>query len=157
MGEEPETLFIGKDVPYKVIEGQLCKVIGFTPFAVILDGEVKAATKVMPYALLSLESPVLPKGKEYILRIAHRIDFSHLWEAFKVRGIDNKKEEVLIAYVSSYRNIWLKLFSSVHPKLHVYIFPIGHLEQCYDRNFKPDNPNTWWGPIAEWGPPEDWH
>jgi hypothetical protein len=154
---QPEALLIGKDIPFKAIEKEFCRVISFKPFASVVNGEVKAASKVMPYAFLSLESPVLPKGKECILGIVHRIDFSHLWEAFKVRGIDNNKEEVLIAYVSSYRNIWLKLFSSVHPKLHVYIFPIGHLEQCYDRNFKPANPSIWWKSIAEWGPPEDWH
>jgi hypothetical protein len=156
MDHNTEALLIGKDVPFKTIEKEFCRVARFAPFAVIEGGKIRDMGKSIPYAFLYLESPVLLEHKEYILGIVHRIDFSNLWEVFKVRGYDASIEEVIIAYDSSYETAkyrkTFKLFSSFMPKLHVYIFPRGHLEQCYDRSFKPDDIDTWFKPIAEWKP-----
>ena len=141
---EDSTYLIGKDVPWKTIEQEACKVIHFTAVARVEGGSVIAAIKGMPYALLKVESPFLPG--ESMLPVVHRVDFITTWNVFEQRGI-GEEEEALVIYAPP-----SGFLSSFKPRLHFYIHPKGHLEEAYDPSFKSSNAREWLRPIAEWHP-----
>ena len=152
--EHRETPLIGRDIPWKAIEGAMCKITHFTPLAIIEAGKIKAQSRAMPYALLSVESPELPPElpKELSMPVSNKVDFLNLWEVFQQRGV-NADEEVLVAHVSFYHNWLLKLLlSPFMPWLHIYIFPKGHLEEACDPNFHSNNLREWFTPIARFRP-----
>ena len=152
--EHRETPLIGRDIPWKAIEGAMCKITHFTLLATIEAGKIKALSKMMPYALLSVESPEFPPElpKEASLPVSNKVDFLNLWEVFQRRGV-SPDEEILVAHVPFYQNWLLKLLlSSFMPWLHIYIFPKGHLEEACDPNFRPNNVQEWFRPIAVFHP-----
>lgn len=147
--EHGETPLIGKDIPWKTIEGVALRVKHFTPFATTEGDKVKAISMKMPYASLLVESPHL--SRESYLPVVHKVDFRNLWECFQERGV-NSEEEVIVGYRPFPRKRLGKLFSPFMPKLHILIYPRGHLEEAEDPNFRPDDPIAWFKPIAEWKP-----
>ena len=96
----------------------------------------------MPYALLNVESPLLPG--ECIMPVAHRIDFMNGWEIFEKRGVD-AEEEVLVFYSPA-----TGFLSAFKPKLHFYLHSKGHLEEIYDPDTSTDD--YFRAPIAVWRP-----
>lgn len=129
------TSYLGKDIPLEAIEGEFCRVITFVPFANIdKKGAVQAMSLTTPYALLHVESPKLPKDTDCIYLVSHKEDFRHIYEAFQ--EIDSSTQEVMIVYQHNpykhQRNIWVKLSKGILPKLHVFIYKKGGLEQIYD-------------------------
>lgn len=135
--KERRDLYLGKDIPLKVIEEEFCRVISFTPFANIDEkGAVRDISHTMPYALLHIESPKLPKDADCIYQVIHKEDFRHIYEAFK--QVDPSTQEVVIVHQDNpykhQRNIWIKLSKKILPKLHVFIYKKGGLEQIYDRS-----------------------
>ena len=138
---------IGRGIPWKAIEQEPLRITHFTPLVNIENHKVKSHS-LGPYAFLAVESPKL--NSEALLPVGHRVDFQHLWEVFKQRGVA-EDEEVLVFYAPIKRK-WYKWASSFLPKLHIFIFPKGHLEEIHNPNFKPDNARSWFKPIAEWRP-----
>ena len=142
-------LLVGKDIPWKVIEEEACRVKHFTPFGHIEGGKIKGARPGFPYAVLSVESPKLPNKAS--IPVVHKVDFQHLWEVFEERGV-GPDEEVIICYVPFFRNGPMRILSGFFPRLYIYIYPKGHLEEAYDPNSHPHDPEGWFRPIAEWKP-----
>ena len=135
---------MGKDVPWEAIQQEACRVKHWTLLATIEGEKVKAFSKGMPYALLRVESPLLPD--EALMPVVHRVDFVNTWEIFKRRGV-GEEEEVLVIYAPS-----SGVLSAFKPRLHFYIHLKGHLEEIYDPAFKPTDTRAWFRPIAEWHP-----
>ncbi len=140
---------IGKDIPWKLIEKEACRIKHFTPLAKVEVDKVLAFSRGMPYALLRVESPKLPQ--EAVMPVVHRLDFKNLWEIFKQRGV-GKEEEVLVFYVPFFGKGLKRFLSTGLPKLHLYIYPSGHLEEMYDSEFQPSDVRTWFQPTAVWRP-----
>jgi hypothetical protein len=74
-----------------------------------------------------------------------------LWSLFKDRGI-GANEEVIVFCVPYFKNKILRLILKSMPMLHLRVYPYGHLEQIYDRNYKPEDTREWFKPIAEYSP-----
>lgn len=80
-----------KDSEWSVIDGEPCKVIEFTPLSSDENGKVVGLNKTEPYASVILECKKFPQQTKGF--ICHKMDFQHLWAAFKERG--GKKGDVL--------------------------------------------------------------
>ena len=146
---EDEPLLIGKDVSWEDVEGEMLKVKRFTPFGTVEGDKIKAPPIPMPYAALAIESTNW--SRELSLPVVHKVDFRNLWECFQVRGV-NPDEEVLVGYHKAPRRRFAKIFSSFLPRLGIFIFPQGHLEEAEDPNFRPKDIGAWYTPIAKWKP-----
>ena len=142
--KESETLLIGKDIPWESIEKEDLRVIHFAPLAEVRDSKIKGPLGLLPYGLLTVESPLIPR--EATLPVTHKVDFHNLWDIFKVRGV-NPDEEVLVFYAPS-----SGFLSRIKPKLHIFIYPKGHQEEIHNPDFKTKDPQSWFKPIAEWRP-----
>jgi hypothetical protein len=142
-----------KDSEWSVIDGEPCKVINFTPLALIEDGKVVVANKTEPYASIILECRKTPNTIEGF--ICHKMDFQHLWMAFKERGV-KQNEEVIIIWSKKHLKGFAKIFSSFMPRLWVMICPKGAFELMVDPNSRPDLKGEARflaeRPIAEWKP-----
>ena len=141
--------FIGKEIPWDSLKGEICRVKYLTFFASVEGHKVRALGRATPYALLKVESPTLKQ--EAVLPITHRPDFLSLWEIFKQRGV-SETEEVIISYTAFFKKGLRKLLNPIKPKLHFFIYPRGHLEEAYDSSFKPQDVIAWFKPIAQWQP-----
>jgi hypothetical protein len=146
---EKDFLVLGKDITWLSIEGEALRITHFTPFATMDKGKIKSSSLTMPYAILSVESPKLPQEANIV--VVNKVDFKNLWLVFQDRGI-NSNEEAIVCCVPFFRNILLKRLSNAMPRLHIYIYPKGHLEETNDPNFKPANTRAWFKPIAKYAP-----
>jgi len=116
---------LGRDIRWELIDREFCRVNHFLPFGKVEGTKVKDAPPPMPYALLTVETPKL--SGEAILPVIHRVDFYNLWQVFQERGLSDQ-EEVLVVSVHFSKTGLKKLFSSMLPKLFIYVYPKGHLE-----------------------------
>jgi len=124
-----------KDSQWSATDGEVCRVIDFTPMASIKEGKIFATDKSTPYASVVLECKKLPPETKGF--ITHKVDFMHLWLAFKERGI-GQDEEVLIFWTKKhYRKIY-KIFSAFLPRLWVMICPKGAFELQTNPDHRPE-------------------
>ena len=143
-----------KDSEWSVIEDEACRVIDFTPMALVKNGKVVAPNMTDPYASITLECKKTPN----VIRgyITHKIDFANLWAAFKERGISDNEEVIIIWTTKHYKYKSPKFLSPIFPKLWVMICPKGALEIMVDSNWKPEiTGEARWNamkPIVEWKP-----
>lgn len=142
-----------KDKEWSIIDGEPCRVIDFIPTAKVENGQVIASNKTEPYASIVFECKKLPQQTKGL--ITHKMDFLHLWAAFKERGIE-QNEEVIIFWSKKHLKSYTRLLSVFMPKLWVMICPKGAFELMTDSNFKPEvSGETRWNaqrPIFEWKP-----
>ena len=148
-----------KDKEWSVIDGEPCRVIDFSPFGSRIgeDGKVMSFNKTLPYASTTMECKKL--GKNITGYITHKMDFQHLWAAFKERTVQND-EEVIIYWTKKHYKVrsWIgrKLYSAFMPKLWVMICPKGAFELITDLNYKPElMGEARWNamkPIIDWKP-----
>ena len=103
MNKHSEASFL-KDSQWCTIDGELCRVIDFVPLGSIKDGKVLALKKWTPYASVTIECKKFPEKITGF--VCHKMDFLHLWSAFKERGI-KQNEEVLKEIASSDKLIHL--------------------------------------------------
>jgi hypothetical protein len=76
---------VPRDRDWEPLDNEICRVLEFTPLAGRMEGaKVKSSKKGLPYASIEVESPALAGPTTGF--IAHKLDFQHLWEVFKVRG-----------------------------------------------------------------------
>jgi len=140
---------IGKDIPWKAIEKEDCRVLDFEPIATIQKGEIKDVSKFVPYAVLLIESPKLPKGA--MLPVSHREDFRNLWKVFMERTV-SPEEEVIVFYMPFFKKRILNiLLSTLMPKLHIHLYTKGWQEIVHRPNFRFNNLRDF-QPIAKWQP-----
>ena len=144
---------IRKDSEWGVIDGEPCKVIKFTPLAKIENGKVITSNKTEPYASVVFECKKLPEQTEGL--ICHKMDFQHLWAAFKERGI-KENEEVIIFYSKKHLKSYAKFFSAFMPRLWVMVCPKGAFELMTNSESRPELQGEARflaeRPIAEWKP-----
>lgn len=80
----PREITFLKDDDWSAIEGEICRVLKFTPLsAKVRDGKVDAIDLTTPYASVIIECPKI-KGKATGF-ITHKVDFAMLWAAFNER------------------------------------------------------------------------
>ena len=141
-----------KDSQWSIIDGELCRVVDFVPMASVKGGKI-SADKVTPYASVVLECNKFPtKIKGFI---THKIDFLHLWVAFKERGIE-QDEEVLIFWSKKHYKKVFKIFSAFLPKLWVMICPRNAFELWTNDSYRPELTGEArflaYRPIIDWKP-----
>jgi hypothetical protein len=142
-----------KDSEWSVIDSEPCKVINFTPLALIEKGKVITNNKTEPYASVILECKKLTQQTKGF--ICHKMDFQHLWAAFNERGV-KENEELIIFYSKKHLKSYAKLFSAFMPKLWVMICPKGAFEIMTNPESHPELQGEARflaeRPIAEWKP-----
>lgn len=120
---------------WAAIDGQICRVVRFTPLAKVVGGKVVERRRLMPYALVTLECPRLPP--DTVGGITHKLDFLHLW-AVCVDGDLTSAEEVNIAWTKSSLRGPAKLLSRFMPGLAVMICKAGAYELITDPHCQPE-------------------
>ena len=123
-----------KDRDWKQIEDEVCRVKQFTPLAQMENGEVFAIRSVA-YATVSFEC--LKLDQEATGVICHKLDFIHLWTAFKVRGI-KPSEEVVIIWSKRHLRWFAKVISWFMPRICVWICKKGAYELMTDPDSRPE-------------------
>jgi len=132
--QNTETI-LRKDSEWSAINGEPCRVLSFTPLATIENGKVLSPNKTEPYASVILECKKIPNTIKGF--ICHKMDFEHLWAAFKERGIKND-EEVIIFYSKKHLKSYARIFSAFMPRLWVMICHKGAFELIADPNTRPE-------------------
>lgn len=152
---ESEIVLI-KDSEWSVIDGEACRVTSFGTLGslVDIDGKVHAMDKTTPYASVTMECQKL--GKNRTGYITHKMDFQHLWAAFKERKVKEDEEVMIIWTKKHYRYKLTKFLSPFMPKLWVMVCPKGAYDLMVDSSYKPElSGKARWDamrPIIQWKP-----
>ena len=150
-----EKITLLRDEDWGLIDGEICRVIKFTPMgSSVKDGKVIAMNTITPYASIHIEC------KKYQKRITgfitHRIDFINLWNAFKERGVKENEEVLIFWSIKNYKGKITKFFSRAMPKLWVMICHKNTFEILTDDNYQPELRGEARAkatfPIVEWKP-----
>jgi len=141
-----------KDRDWGVIDGDICRVTNFSPLCSFKDGKVVTRDKATPYASVEVEYKKLSAKR--VGFICHKVDFIHLWTAFKEKRQD---QEVLVIWSRRHYKLWLyKLLSAFMPKMWILLCPEGAFELETDNAYKPElTGEARWkatAPIMEWKP-----
>ena len=144
-----------KDSEWSVIDGEPCRVIDFGPLALIdIEGKIWSFDKATPYAGITMECKKL--GKNIRGYITHKMDFQHLWAAFKERTVKEDEEVIIIWTKKHYKYKLTALFSGFMPKLWVMVCPKGAFELITNLDYKPElTGEARWNAmksIIEWKP-----
>jgi len=142
-----------KDSQWSAIDEELCRAVDFVPIASVKEGKILAIGKT-PYASVVLECEKRPtKIKGFI---THKLDFIHLWTAFKERTITQDEEVLIIWTRKEYKNIIYKIFSTFMPKLWVMVCPKEAFELATNPDYKHElKGEARWkarDPIIDWKP-----
>jgi len=130
-----EVTFIN-DREWSMIDGELCRVIDFIPLGFIKDGKISTFGLSAPYASVTIECKKYQnKIKGFI---THKMDFLHLWAAFKERTIKENEEAIICWTKRNYKLKLLRFFPGFWPKLWVMICQKGAFELMTDPNYKPE-------------------
>lgn len=136
MADEKNAPVLGKDIPLKTIDKELCRVISFTPFGKVKDGKVESMSTSTPYASLLIECPKLKE--KATLWVTNATDFRNLWSAYHERET-KPSEEVLICWSNNlYKIKALKIASVFLPHLVVMVFPKNAYELMADSKLRPE-------------------
>lgn len=142
-----------KDSEWSIIDSKPCKVINFTPLASIENGKVIITNKTEPYASVTLKCKNIPQPMKGF--ICHKMDFQHLWAAFKERGV-RQEEEVIIFWSKKHLKSYAKIISAFMPRLWVTICQKGTFELMTNPNSRPELQGEARylaeKPIIEWKP-----
>ena len=130
---------LSKDGDWAVVDGRICEVSRFIPFAKVEDGKVSSTDRTMPYALITLDcrerGVELPA--ETVGAISHKLDFKRLWAAFVARGVGDD-EKVIILWSKRNLKATARLFSPFMPRLAVTIFKTEAYELLTDSSYRPE-------------------
>ena len=130
---------LSKDGDWSAIDGRICEVLRFAPFARVDGGKVISTDRTMPYALITIncrESGVeLPA--ESVGAINHKADFKRLWAAFVERGVGDD-EKITILWSKQNLKPAAKLISVFMPRLAVTIFKAEAYAIVSDFEYRPD-------------------
>jgi|GEM_PF-1250409 hypothetical protein len=143
-----------KDKEWSQIDGDTCRVTDFTPLGSVVDskGKVRAMDMTTPYASITIENRKL--GKNITGYITHKIDFRHLWAAFRERALREDEEVIIFWTTKNYKRFIVG--SPMMPKLLVWVCPKGAFEIITDNTYKPELAGKARAdakrPIIEWKP-----
>lgn len=159
MRDSESKIWLIKDSEWSVIDGAPCRVSDFSPLSSFVDarGKVVSADRTTPYATITMECKQL--GKNITGCITHKMDFQHLWAAFKERTV-KEGEEVIIYWTKEHykgaAKFASRIASPVMPKLWVMVCPKGAFELITDIYHKPElTGEARWNamkPIIDWKP-----
>jgi hypothetical protein len=155
MQDSESEIVLLKDKEWSVIDGEACRVIDFSPLGAIInaDGEVQSIDKTTPYASITIECEKL--GKNIRGYITHKIDFKHLWTAFRERMV-KEDEEVIIIWTKKHYKVGIKYVSAFMPKLWVMVCAKGAFDLMTNDDYKPEltGLERWEAqkPITDWKP-----
>jgi len=143
------------DKQWSAVDGEICRVIDFTPMSgLVRDGQVSSLDKTTPYASVTLECKKLPSKTTGF--IGHKIDFLHLWLAFKEKEQQHDREVLITWSKKHYKPNAKFVFKSFTPKLWVMLCHKGAFELLTNPDHKPnlEGLERWKveGPVIEWGP-----
>lgn len=124
-----------KESDWAAIDGDICRVVRFTPLVKVVGGKLVEKRSSMPYALVTLQSRKLPPN--IVGGIAHKVDFLNLWAAC-VERCASENEEVNITWTKSSLRWHAKLLSRFMPGLAVMICKAGAYELMTDSDHRPD-------------------
>ncbi len=156
--EKTQSILIGKDVPWKQFEWHFFRVERFLPFSYIEQGKIKKTAKFIPYASLRVYDPDFnfeDDDIELLLPVLHRLDFQHLWEVYKERGVTPEEEVVVIYEPPSGAKRFL---GKTLPHLRIRVNPRGSIEYSYRVMMKQNEDFNWEDyrertrTIVEWDP-----
>jgi hypothetical protein len=155
MQDSESEIVLLKDKEWSVIDGEACRVIDFNPLGATVnaDGEVQSIDKTTPYASITLECEKL--GKNIRGYITHKIDFKHLWTAFRERMV-KEDEEVIIIWTRKHYKAGVKYVSAFMPKLWVMVCAKRAFDLMTNDDYKPEltGLERWEAqkPITDWKP-----
>lgn len=135
MQRNESEIILRRDSEWDVFYQELCLVTDFRPLATIKDGKIIALDNTTPYAAIDLKCRKFAGSITGF--ITHKVDFMHLWYAFKDRTI-KENEEVIIVWLKGYYKSFASLFSFAMPKLEVMICKKDAYNLMTDQNFKPE-------------------
>jgi hypothetical protein len=121
---------------WSTIDSEMCRILHFTPWAIVENGKVVPLDNATPYASISFECG----GESEVLTgyITHREDFRVLWFIYKERGLDSSEEVLFFWSDKHYKNALYSLLSGSMPKLWVTICRKSSFEIHTDPQFRPE-------------------
>jgi hypothetical protein len=132
------TTTLVRDKDWKHLDGDLCKVSSFTPWASVMDGKVISSNKTLPYAVIEIDEVNFHKLPEPLVGyISHSMDFTHLWHVFEDRGVQEDEVVAVTWTKQHYKSIVYKLLSVFMPRLVVWIFTQEGY-RLWDNDYRPD-------------------
>jgi len=90
----------------------------------------------MPYASVTMECKKIPNKITGF--ITNKMDFMHLWAAFKERTVKQNEEVIILWSKKHYKLKLLKFFSGFWPKLWIMICQKNAFKLISDPNYKPE-------------------
>jgi hypothetical protein len=142
-----------KDRDWQVLEGDACRVVDFTPMAVIENGKVRAPSRTLPYASVTFECTKLPQVVDGF--ICHKVDFMNLSSAMQERSL-RENTEVLMFWNKKHLRGYAKLFSNIMPRFCFMLCPKGAFELLTNNAHRPEQGGEArflaMRPIMEWTP-----
>ncbi|MDD4052158.1 MAG: hypothetical protein PHR28_09715 [candidate division Zixibacteria bacterium] len=152
-GSMHSEIILLNDSQWVLIDGKICRATEFFPIATVKNGKAYSSNKATPYASFRLECRGLPQMATAYA--AHKIDFLHLWLAFRERLLQ-QDEEVLIFWSKQHYRGWASLLSAFFPRMWVMVCPKGAFELLADPNHRPElTGEARWNAqraIVEWKP-----
>ena len=154
VGDSESRIVLLKDKEWSQIDGDACRITDFTPLGSVVDseGKVRAMDMTTPYASITIENRKL--GKNITGYITHKIDFRHLWAAFRERALHEDEEVIIFWTTKNYKRFIVG--SPMMPKLLVWVCPKGAFEIMTDDTYKAELTGAErfeaMRPIAEWKP-----
>jgi len=125
-----------KDSEWSVIDGEPCRILEFTPMVSVKDGEITTLDDSTPYASITIEcKKIQGRIKGFV---THKVDFLHLWIAFKEKIIKENEEVIIFWTKKHYKVKLLKFLPSFWPKLWVMVCKKEAYEIMTDPNYKPE-------------------
>lgn len=124
-----------RDKDWSLVDGEICKIIAFTPLASIKNGTILKIDHSTPYASITLECKKVPDTIKGF--ITHKDDFENLWKIFKERGVSSREEVLVVWSTKHYKFKFLRSFSPFFPKLRVMVFPKEAFKLINNPNLEP--------------------
>ena len=131
--------FVGQEIQWGQIEGDLFRVMRFTPMATAAGGKVTESVGRMPYGLLKVESPILNQPAR--IPVNHRDEFLNLWDIYQDGDGMKEGTELLVSYLP-YRGFLGFLTRMIQPRLHLRVHPAGELERYYSDESHWERPSA---------------
>jgi len=132
MAEQIEMI---RDIDWQIIEGDACRVMGFTPMAEIINGKVRAFSMTTPYAAVIFECKKIPLPVEGF--IFHKLDFMNLYEAMREKSLQDDTE-VLMFWNKKHLRSYAKLLSKIMPRFCFMLCAKGSFELLTDNAHRPE-------------------
>lgn len=110
-----QNIVLLRDSDWSIIDSSISRVLDFVPMGTMKDRKVIALNRATPYASIIIENKKFPRKASGF--ITNKLDFKHLWLAFKERGVKDDEEVNVIWTKKHYKNFIYKMLSPGMPRL----------------------------------------